>query len=394
MKVTEIETFAVDGNWRELVFVKITTDEGITGVGECTLETRRHAVEAAIQDMQRYVLGQDPFQIEKIWNTMYRDGYWGTGPIAMTAISAIDQALWDIVGKKLKTPVYQLLGGKMREKLKVYANGWYFGLTTVEQHVEKVGQLVEKGFRAFKWDPFRISGREISREDFDYAIECVAKIREKVGPSVELLIEGHGRFNTRNAVRISRALEPYDPFFFEEPLPPDNFDALKRVADQVNIPLAAGERIYSYYHYRDFLSKQAVHIIQPDLSHCGGITALKKIAAMAETWYVGVCPHNASSPVHTVATAHVDLNMVNFVMQEIFPLDHEKCPWIKDIVDHPPVPKDGYIQLSNRPGLGIELNEDVIKKHPPKDRPVYSLYSKDSFLLTGVGETHDSSEQF
>jgi len=391
MKVTDIRTYCVDANWRNLVFVKVFTDAGLTGVGECTLETRDRSVMATVADLSRYVPGQDPNNIEKIWNTMYRDGYWGTGPVDMSAMSAIEQALWDIVGKKYKTPVYNLLGGKVRDKVKVYANGWYFGLKTIEEHAEKVGELVEKGFRAFKWDPFRISGRDISHEDLEYAVECIAAVRKAAGPKVDLLIEGHGRFNVHSAVKVAKAMEPFNIFFFEEPIPQDNYQALKKVADAVNVPLAGGERCYSYYHFRDLLAAQALDIVQPDLSHSGGILSLKKIAAMAETWYVGVAPHNASGPVHTAATVQVDATLNNFVIQECFPCDVEKCPWLHTIVDHPPVPVDGCITLSDRPGLGLDIDEEEIRKHPPQNRPVYSLYSPDSFLLTGVGATNDES---
>lgn len=391
MKIIDIQCFIVDANWRNLIFVKLYTDVGITGVGECTLETRDKSVMATIEDFKRYVIGQDPNDIEKIWNTIYRDGYWGTGPVDMTALSGIEQALWDIVGKKYKTPVYQLLGGKVRNKLKVYANGWYFGLTTPQEHAEKVGQLIEKGFQAFKWDPFRIASREISHEDLEYAIECVAAVRKVAGPKVDLLIEGHGRFNVGTAIKTAKALEPFHPFFYEEPIPPDNYEALKKVADHVNIPLAVGERCYSLYHYRDLLSRQAVEIIQPDLSHSGGILSLKKIAAMAETHYVGVAPHNASGPVHTASTMQVDITLNNFVIQEYFPCDVEKCPWIDTIVDNPLIPIDGFVTLSDRPGIGLDIVEEVIKQHPPKEGPVYSLFSKDSFLLTGSGATEDSS---
>lgn len=391
MKIVDIKTFSVDANWRNLTFVKIYTDLGITGVGECTLETRDKSIVASIEDYKRYVIGQDPNNIEKIWNTIYRDGYWGTGPVDMTALSGIEQALWDIVGKKYNAPIYQLLGGKVRDKLKVYANGWYFGLTTPEEHADKVGELIEKGFQAFKWDPFRIASREISHEDLEYAIECVAAVRKVAGTKVDLLIEGHGRFNVRNAILTAKALEPFNPFFFEEPIPQDNYSALKKVSDKINISVAAGERCYSLYQYQQLLSYQAVDTIQPDLSHSGGILSLKKIGAMAETHYVGVAPHNASGPVHTAATMQVDITLNNFVIQEIFPCDVEKCPWINNIVDYPLLPVDGYMSLSDRPGLGLDIVEEEIIKYPPSDKPVYSLYSNDSFLLTGQGVTNDSS---
>lgn len=391
MKITDIKTFCVDGNWRNLVFVKVYTDAGITGVGECTLETRDRSVMATVEDYKRYVIGQDPNNIEKIWNTIYRDGYWGTGPVDMSALSGIEMALWDIVGKKYGAPVHKLLGGAVRDKVKVYANGWYFGLTTPEEHAEKVGELMETGFQAFKWDPFRIASREISHEDLDYAIECVAAVRKAAGPKVDLLIEGHGRFNVRNAILTAKALAQFNPLFYEEPIPQDNYHALKKVADQSGVSIAAGERCYSIYQYRELLSHQAVDTIQPDLSHSGGILSLKKIAAMAETHYVAVAPHNASGPVHTAATMQVDLTLNNLLIQEFFPCDDEKCPWIHTIVDHPLKPVDGYVTLSDRPGLGLDIVEDVIAAHPPKERPVYSLYSEDSFLLTGVGATEDQS---
>lgn len=392
MRITELSTFVVDGNWRNLVYVKVSTDAGITGYGEATLETRESAVCACVKDLQRYVLGRDPFEIERIWNTMYRDGYWGAGPIASTAMGGIEMALWDIVGKKLGQPVYNLLGGRMRRRLKTYINGWYFGITDPDKLADRAGEMVERGFRAMKWDPFRISGREISKEDLQYAMEVVGKVRDRVGPGVDLLIEGHGRFSVRSAMEIAAALQGFNPFFFEEPVPAENYQALAKAGSKMSVPVAAGERLYSFYQAREFLNLQAAEVIQPDVIHAGGVLALKKIAAMAETWYVGVAPHCAGSLVQVAASAQVDATIPNFVIQENFGMDQERCPWLWQMIQGAPEIRDGYLYLNERPGLGFEFDEAVAQAHPAKDLPVYSLYSKDSFLLTGVGADEQESD--
>ncbi len=361
MKITDIKTFAVDCFRTNWVFVKVYTDDGIDGVGEATLEYKEKALIGAVEHIKEYLVGKDPRNIEDHWHKIYRDAYWRGGAVLMSALSAVECALWDILGKSLGAPVYQLLGGRANDKVRIYVNGWFSGAKEPEEFAAKAKEAVKRGVTAMKWDPFGKSYLQISNADLDKALRCVGAVREAVGNSVDLLIEGHGRFDIPNAVRISRELEQFRPMLFEEPVPPDNLDALKQVKDKSPVAISAGERLYTRWDYRKMFDLAAADYIQPDISHAGGIMELKKIAAEAECRYMAFAPHNPSGPVANAATLQLAACCPNFTILEIMYSDVE---WRKDICNEDLEYKDGYITIPSKPGLGIEIDEAECEKHP------------------------------
>lgn len=363
MKITDIKCFTVDCFRTNWVFVKVYTDEGIDGIGEATLEYKEKALLGAVEHIKEYLTGRNPLDIEKHWHDIYRDAYWRGGPVLMSALSAVEMALWDILGKYLNVPVYQLLGGKINEKVRIYVNGWFAGAKTPKEFGEKAKIAVQKGVTAMKWDPFGKSYLDISNQDLNIAIECIGAVREAVGNDVDLLIEGHGRFNIPTGIKIAKELEQFQPMFFEEPVPPDNLDALKAVKDKSSVAIAAGERLYTRWDYKHMFDKMAADYIQPDISHAGGIMELKKIAAAAECRYIPFAPHNPSGPVANAATLQLAACCPNFSILEIMYSDVE---WRKDVTNESLEYKNGYIAIPDKPGLGIEINEEACLKHPYK----------------------------
>lgn len=279
----------------------------------------------------------------------------------MSGLSAVEMALWDILGKYLNVPVYQLLGGKINEKVRIYANGWFSGAREPEEFAAKAKVAVERGITALKWDPFGKNYLNISNADLDKAMRCVGAVRDAVGNCVDLLIEGHGRFNIPTGIRIAKELEQFKPMFFEEPTPPDNLDALKAVREKSPVAISAGERLYTLKGYRELFEKRAADYIQPDVSHAGGIMELKKIAAMAESYYIPFAPHNPSGPVANAATLQLAACCPNFEILEIM---YSDVDYRKDVTTEKLEYKDGYIAIPDRPGLGIEINEEECLKHP------------------------------
>ena len=361
MKVTDIKVFNVDCFRTNWVFVKVYTDEGIAGVGEATLEYKEKALEGAVEHIKEYLVGKDPRDIENHWHSIYRDAYWRGGPVLMSALSAVEMALWDILGKSLNVPVYRLLGGKVNDKVRIYVNGWFSGAKEPEEFGEKAAIAVKRGITAMKWDPFGKNYMNISNKDLDKALRCVAAVREAAGNEVDLLIEGHGRFNIPTAITIAKELEQFKPMFFEEPVPPDNLEALKAVKDKSPVNISAGERLYTRWDYKRFFDLMPADYIQPDVSHAGGIMELKKIAAEAECRYIPFAPHNPSGPVANAATLQLAANCPNFCILEIMYSDVE---WRKDVTNEKLVYSDGFIQIPDGPGLGIEINEEECLKHP------------------------------
>ncbi|MQY80761.1 MAG: galactonate dehydratase, partial [Dehalococcoidia bacterium] len=374
MKITDLRVFQTQGGHANWTFVKLYTDSGLTGVGEASLERNDEVVVKALETFRDFLVGQDPFQIEYIWNALYKQTFKYGQLIILTALSGIEQALWDIKGKALGVPVYELLGGKLRDKARAYANAWAFqkivtqmtAEDTPDSIAENALKMVEKGFTALKWDPFREGGQVIQRSEEEFALACVKAVREAVGPSVDILIECHGRFNMHSAIRIAHKLEPYDPFFYEEPIPPDNLDALAALQRSINLPIATGERLYTRWEFRPLFEKNAAQIIQPDICNVGGIWELRKIAAMAEAYYVSVQPHNSNGPVQTIASLHLDASIPNFVFQEFF---YPYLDMYNEVLTEPIIYKDGYLEIPTSPGLGTDIREDVIRKRPPSKQP-------------------------
>lgn len=363
MKVTDIKTFAVDCFRTNWVFVKVYTDEGVDGVGEATLEYKEKALLGAVEHIKDYLVGKNPLEIEKHWHAVYRDAYWRGGPVLMSALSAVETALWDILGKHLGVPIYQLLGGRANDKVRIYVNGWFSGAREPYEFAEKARIAVGRGVTALKWDPFGKNYLEISNKELDKAMRCVSAVRKAVGNEVDLLIEGHGRFNIPTSIKIAKELEQFKPMFFEEPVPPDNLDALKEVRDKSPVAISAGERLYTRWDYKRMFDLMAADYIQPDISHAGGIMELKKIAADAECRYIAFAPHNPSGPVANAATLQLAACCPNFSILEIM---YSDVSYRKDITDERLSYADGYITIPDKPGLGIEINEAECLKHPYK----------------------------
>ena len=361
MKITDVKTFVVDCFRTNWVFVKVYTDDGICGVGEGTLEYKEKALCGAVEHLKNYLIGKDPRQIERLYHDIYRDAYWRGGAVLMSALSAVECALWDILGKSLGVPVYQLLGGKANDECRIYVNGWFSGAKTPDEFAEKAKIAVQRGVTAMKWDPFGKSYLQISNKDLDTALECVAKVREAVGNQVDLLIEGHGRFDVPTGIKIAKELEQFKPMWFEEPVPPNNLEALKAVRDKSPVAISAGERLYTRFDYNQLFAMRASDYIQPDVSHAGGIMELKKIAAIAEANYIPFAPHNPSGPVANATTLQLAACCPNFCILEIM---YSDVDYRKFVTNENLVYKDGKIKIGDKPGIGIELNEEECLKHP------------------------------
>lgn len=361
MKITAVKTYVVHAYRTNFVFLKVETDEGISGVGEGTLEYKENALLGAVEDLRRRVIGRDPMQIEALTHELYRDSYWRAGAVLQSALSALEIALWDIKGKRYGVPVYELLGGKVRDEILMYANGWFAGAKTPPEFAAAAKAAVRKGVRALKWDPFGSAYLHMDNKALHRAMECVEAVRGEVGGDIELLIEGHGRFDVATGIRVARSLSPFEPMFFEEPTPPDSLDALAEVRRQSPVPIAAGERVYSLPQFSEFLARDCADFAQPDVSHCGGILAVRKMAAMAEGKYVSVAPHNPSGPVANAATLQLAGSLTNFAILEIMLTD---VSWRGELTDERVEYRDGHIKIPDGPGLGLTLHEEACGRYP------------------------------
>lgn len=366
MKIADIRAYTMDAFRTNWTFIKVETDEGLYGWGEASLGTRENALEGCVTDLKRMVVGRNPLEIEKMWFEVYRDSYWKGGPVFLSALSGIEIAMWDIVGKYYNTPLYNLLGGKMRDKVKMYANAWFTGARTPEEFAQSAKKTVAAGIGALKWDPFGKAHMTLSLEEMQDAINCVGAVRDAVGPNVELLIECHGRFNPYTAIEMTRQLATFKPMLIEEPVQPDNMDSLALVRKKSPVPIAAGERIYSKYMFWDALHKEAIDIAQPDIFHTGGILETKKIAAMCEACHIPVSCHNPSGPVSNAAILQLAACVPNFLIHEIMITDGS---FRSAITNEEVVFENGYIKIPDgRPGIGIEINEEEVLKRPYKPR--------------------------
>ena len=360
---------------RNFVYVKVETDEGLVGWGESTCGPL--TVASMVDEIGATLIGKDPCRIEQHWQELYHlyHNVRG-GVIQLAAIRGIEIALWDIKGKAFNCPVWELIGGQMREKIWTYGR---FDGATPEDCVEHALRETATGLTALKGDPVAHTGLFPSAESEADSIAKVYAVREAVGPDVELLIECHGRLNPSSAIRFADAVAEMSPYVFEEPVPPQNVEAMAKVADSVNIPLSTGERLYTKWDFVELLQKQVVALIQPDICHAGGISELKKIAAMAEAYYVGVQPHNPYGPVNTMAAIQVDVGMPNFMIQE-----GGHAPWFDEVVvGEFPKQKNGYFNVPTAPGIGVEMDESVLIDNPPYDLDPTEGYMKGSRELFG-----------
>lgn len=371
MKISDVKIYTLDAYRTNWAFVKVETDEGLYGWGEASLGTNELALEGMIADLRRLVVGRNPLEIEKFLFEVYRDIYWKGGPVLMSALSGIEIALWDIMGKYFNTPVYTFFGGKMREKVKMYANAWFIRAREPEEFAAKAKQTVALGIKALKWDPFGASHMNIDNKQLEKSINIVGAVREAVGTETELLIECHGRFNPTTAVQISKELAQFKVKFMEEPCPPDNFDSTAWVRDHSAVPIAAGERCYGKYSAHDLLNKNCVDFLQPDIFHVGGMLEGKKVAAMAEARHIPVSFHNPSGPISNAAILQLAATVPNFEIHEIMLTDGK---FRKAITNEEVVFDDGYIMIPDKPGLGIDVNIDEVISRPYTPRMLRHYY--------------------
>ncbi len=375
MKIADIKIMLMGSAWRNFVFARVRTDDGLEGIGEARPVNREEAVAAYLEAIgHRYVLGSDPFNIENLVLRITRDDFELPGATEMTALAIVEMACWDIIGKAVNQPVYRLLGGACRDRIKAYANGWYTGERAPEAFARAARQVVSRGYRALKLDPFGAGAGELERGEYLRSVSLVEAVRDAVGPEVEIFIEMHGRFTAAQAVALARDLERYAPGWIEEPVPPDQPAALAHVAGRTAIPVATGERLHTRSAFRDLFALGAADVIQADLTHCGGILETKKIAAMAETHGLLMAPHNVGASVSTAAALHLAAATPNTKIQEYFNDFAE--PHVKDSALGLPEVKDGFFPLPGGPGLGVRLNEEIVEAHPYR-RQHFNLFAED-----------------
>jgi galactonate dehydratase len=364
MRIVKLESFLCNAGLRNYLFLKFHTDEGIVGISEASLEWQEEATQRVLHEFfeRRYVIGANPFDVENLCHRMIRDQYQG-GPVALTAISGIEIGCWDIIGKRLGQPIYNLIGGIAHQEIPAYANGWYGGKAIPAEFAARAKTVVTKGYTAMKFDPFGTASKNLTKQELSNAIEIVAAVGEAVGPEVQLFIEGHGRLSVHSALEVARELEQLPNIgFFEEPVTPDSLDLLKEVKSRTRLRIAAGERVYTLSDFFRFCSMRAADIVQFDVDHIGGILPAKKVAAMAEAQDIFIAPHASVGPVAAQAALHVDISTSNFFMQEAF---HEfDVPWRSDFIGGYTPIENGRWKIPTKPGLGIELDDEAMKAHP------------------------------
>lgn len=359
MKIKSYELFQVPPRW---LFLKVETDEGITGWGEPIVEGKAATVKTAVDEMMEQLIGKDPMHIEDHWNVLYRCSFYRGGPVLMSAISGIDQALWDIKGKSFNAPVHQLIGGKARETMRVYS--WIGGDRPADVGNE-AKKAVINGFTALKMNATEELQYIDSFEKITRALERVATVREVVGASVGIGIDFHGRVHKPMAKMLAKELEQFHPMFIEEPVLPENNEALKEIANHTSIPIATGERMFSRWHFKQLLIDGYVDIIQPDLSHAGGITECKKIISMAEAFDVAAAPHCPLGPIALAACLQVDATCHNaFIQEQSLNIHYNQGSDLLDYLADKSVfaYEKGFVKIPEGPGLGIEINEEFVKK--------------------------------
>lgn len=369
MRIISLNTYVVHALRVNHVFLTLETDAGITGVGEGTVEYRELASQAAILHMKDYLIGKDPFQVNHHVDTLSRDSYWRTGVILRSAISAVEMALLDIKGKALGVPAYDLLGGLQREKLRCYANAWFGFAHTPDEFAAAARQTVGEGFAALKFDPFRKTAGKAERRQLIEALERVEAVRDAVGDEIEIMIDGHGRFDATSAVVVARELEKFRPYWFEEPVPPESIEALASVRRRSPVPIAAGERVYEPVRFAELINREAVDFLQPDISHVGGITETLRIASHADLHNLPVVPHNALGPVNNAATLQYAAAASSFSWFETFLHKEPFIPsWRSDYVAEATFAKNGDIDIPHSPGLGVSLRVEGCLARPYQPR--------------------------
>lgn len=382
MRVTGLGARVVNAGRRNWVFVRVETDQpGLVGWGEASLEVKTRGVLGAIDDVAPLVVGEDPRRIEHLWQVLYRQQFFRGGPVEMSAVSGIDMALWDILGKDLGVPVWQLLGGRVRDSVRFYdhlgggAPEAVYGEMEPSVVADQARATIEAGFDALKLLAVPRSRALESAARIRAAEATMAAVRDAVGPDVDVMVDLHGRTSAAMAIRYGEALAPYQPWFFEEPVPPEDIDGHAAVARALpSIPIATGERLITRWAFREFFERGAIAVAQPDVCHTGGISEVRRIAAMAEAYGVAMAPHNPLGPIATMANLHLALAMPNHLIQEVMRAD---VPWRDDIVHGLPPIVNGRMAPPQAPGLGIEVDEAAAAAHPYQPEPQYRWFHED-----------------
>lgn len=369
MKITDIKTFVVGNPWKNWVFIKLDTDAGITGLGEATGGLSTKPALGDLEELTRHIIGEDPCHPERLWYKLHKARFLGISK----GMSAIEQACWDILGKSLGAPAWQLFGGKHRDTLRVYANGWYQGPREPVFFAEKAAEMVAKGYTALKFDPFGGAYQQIDKQSERLAIQIVAAVRQAVGPDVDILIEAHDRFTVTNAIRLGRALEEFAPMWLETPVRTYDLAGHLEVARSIKIPVVLGEGFHELRQFADLLAGRAIDIIQPEPQELGPSRALKSFA-IAQAYDALVACHQAQSPFCTAMNAHLHASIPNFLIQENF--DDSLEPWTWDLLTGVPRVENGYLTVSNTPGWGVELNEAEALKHPYGEKNFLRLFEE------------------
>jgi galactonate dehydratase len=378
VKITSVTTRVVNAEMRNWVFVRVETDQsGLYGWGEATLEWKTRAVAGAVEDLAPLLLGRDPRDIEQLVRVMKKQSFWRLGVIGMSAVSGIELALWDILGKSFGVPVWRLLGGKVRDRVKVYTHLGLGDMRAVyetldaEPLVQRAREVADKGYHALKAVFIPYTNYTASLPEIDKVARMMEALREAVGPSIDIMIDFHGRTaSVAAALAFIEALAPGHPLFIEEPLPPGDTPGLSAVAAKSRVPIATGERLVDRFEFDDIFRSRAVDIVQPDICHVGGLMEAKKIAAMAEAASVGVAPHNPLGPIAGVAALHFAVSTPNHVIQEEMV---GAVPWYFDVVQGPIRMVDGHWQIPELPGLGIEVNEAECVRYPFRQEVIHTV---------------------
>jgi len=369
MKITDLKTFIVGNPWKNWLFVKLYTDENITGLGEATQGLSTKPGLGDVEELRRHVIGEDPLHPERLWFKLHKSRYQGTS----VGMSAIEQACWDILGKSLGVPIWQLWGGKHRDRLRVYANGWYQGPRDPLFFADKAAEMVEKGYTALKFDPFGGAYQQISKESERLSVAIVRAVREAVGPEVDILIEAHDRFTVGTAIRLGRQLEAFEPMWLETPVRTYDLAGHLEVARSIKIPVVLGEGFTELRQFADLLSARVIDIVQPEPQRLGPAAA-RKACAIAQAYTALVACHQAQSPFCTAMCAHLHASIPNFLIQENF--DDSLEPWTWEVLTGVPRVENGHLTVPDAPGWGVELNEAEAAKHPYGEKNFLRLFEE------------------
>ena len=361
MKITDYSTFVLQTPWRNLTYLVLETDEGIRGFAEARVVSKTHTVCEYLKDVRRHIVGYDPCDIEDLYKRLTLLDFGLPGEVAMTGLALVEMACWDCIGKQAGLPVYQLIGGKVRDKIPAYANGWYAVDRTPKAFAEAAQKVLERGYNALKLDPFGTGNLELTRRELALSLEILEAVFSVAGTRAQVMVEMHGRFAPHQAIQIAKAIEQYEPAWIEEPCRPDDMGALQMVARHTAIPIATGERYYTAATFRDLFAQRCVSILQPDMTQCGGFLETKKICSTAETYSLLIAPHNVGGVISTSAALHLMAGLRNGKILEHF--NDFSDAEIQEAGSPYPVVRDGYFGLPTGPGWGIELDFNFLREH-------------------------------